>query len=94
MTSKIATESADKALRVVSAEAKGPKIYVTIEGDSVDRLLSSEASELAYQQRMSYGAANAGIEPLGGTYITVPEDGKKKAAKRTWRRDYVLTQMI
>ena len=99
---KIKDETDDGVLKVVEAATAGGKVIVTVEGTDLERLMGSEARNLAYEQRMRFGMANGGIEAVGGTYVPVAELKLVKAAKddglirgvRRWHRDFSITQMI
>lgn len=43
-------------------------MYVTVEGESPERVSSPEARKLAYEVRLQHGFENAGIEAIGGPY--------------------------
>lgn len=75
----------------------GGKLRVTLESDSVSKLLSPAARKLAYIQRFDHGMSNAGIESEGGTYIADEEQAAARKDSRdvkTWRIDFIITPML
>jgi hypothetical protein len=55
-------------LRIVDVQKHPNEMYVTVEGESPDRVSSPEARKLAYDERLKHGFENAGVEALGGPY--------------------------
>jgi hypothetical protein len=84
-------------LKVVDVKLEGGKLIVTVESDQISKLVEGAARKLAYEERLKHGMAQAGIESLGGTYITDEEREQAKAQGRdvsTWRADFRITPMI
>ena len=87
----------DPALKIVSTKTEGGKLIVTVESDSISKLIEGPARAMAYDERLKHGMAQAGIEALGGTYV--PEEERVKAEKQgrdvaVWRMDFRITPMI
>ena len=81
-------------ITVVDMHMEGNHLIVTVESESADRVMSTDARNLAYAQRFEKGMTNAGIEAIAGLYV--PEDEAKDAEKAgrevtCWRRDFRLT---
>jgi len=55
-------------LQVVDIIKHQNSMYLTVEGESPDRVSSPEARKLAYEARLKHGFENAGIEAIGGPY--------------------------
>lgn len=87
----------EPVLKIVETRSEGGKLFITVEGTNLERLMSYEARNLAYEERLKHGLGNAGIEPRGGTYV---DDTELKAAQdekrdvQRWRREFALTQML
>jgi len=80
-------------ISVVDMHMEGNHLVVTVESESADRVMSTDARNLAYMQRFEKGMTNAGIEAIAGLYV--PEDETKDAEKAgreitRWRRDFRL----
>lgn len=84
-------------LKVISAKQEQGRIEVVVEGCDLHKLMTPRARDLAYEVRLKYGMADAGIEPRGGSYI---DDSEREAAAKEkrdverWRRDFLITQML
>ena len=88
----------EASMRVVETDHQGNgKVVVVVEGSDLNELMSAKARDVAYQERLKFGMANAGVEARGGTYID-PEE--RRAAMEEgrpvdkWRRDFAITQML
>lgn len=82
------------AIKVASAEMDGNHLRVTIEGSAISPLIEGPARQLAYEQRLEWGMASAGIELSGGTYVPDAEYAAAKKEKRDvarWRVDFLIT---
>ena len=62
-------------LSVVKTEIRGENLFVTVQADGVEEATSPAARRLAYDERLTKGFANAGIEAFGGPFPVSP-DGK------------------
>lgn len=87
----------EDGLRITGVEQEGGKLIVTVEGDSISKLIEGAARRLAYGERLKHGMAQAGIEAMGGTYV--PDEEAKRAKKQgrdvmLWRADFRITPMI
>jgi hypothetical protein len=84
-------------VRVVNKYMEGNKVIIVLESNDTDRIMSTEAKNLAYAQRFVYGLTTAGIEALAGVYIP-PEEyenaAKEKRNVALWRREFKLTPGI
>lgn len=81
-------------LEVVELKMEGHKLIVIVESESSDRVMSTEARNLAYAQRFEKGMTHAGLEAVGGLYVPEAEyTAAKKAGREVacWRRDFRLT---
>lgn len=91
---KIATNPDLPDIEVVELTMEGNKLIVIVESTSSDRVLSTDARNLAYAQRFEKGMTNAGIEAVCGLYVPEEEYASAKTAGRDvgrWRRDFRLT---
>jgi len=84
-------------VKIFETRFEGGRLVVTVEGSSAERVMSTDAKNLAYAQRFEYGMTNAGIEPIAGIYV--PDEERYAAEKETraptiWRRDFRLTPGI
>lgn len=84
-------------LKIIEVKNEGGQLIITVEGDSISKLIEGAARRLAYDERLKHGMAQAGIEALGGTYVH--EDETAQAAKQDraialWRADFRITPMI
>lgn len=92
-----APATSEPILRIASAKVEGSRLLVTVEGTNLLQLMSPVARALAYEERLRFGMANAGIETRGGTYVDDAELAAAHAEKRNvkyWRRDFSLVQML
>lgn len=86
-----------EVIKVVDNRMEGNRVIVVLESESTDRLMSSDAKNLAYAQRFAFGMTNAGIEALAGVYIPPEEYERAKEQERdvaVWRREFRLTPGI
>lgn len=84
-------------VKVVDSRMEGNRVIIVLESNDTNRLMSSEAKNLAYAQRFVYGLTTAGIEALAGVYIPPEEYDNAKKQKRDvalWRREFRLTPGI
>jgi len=84
-------------LRIVGTVPEGGKLIVTVEGDSISKLIDGAARRLAYDERLKHGMVQSGIEAVGGTYVPDEEVTRAKEQGRNimlWRADFRLTPMI
>ena len=94
---KVTPDLAD--IEVVELRMQGHQLIVVVESAEADRVMSTDARNLAYAQRFEKGMTNAGLEAVGdipGRGFRLPEEEYKtaKAAGREvalWRRDFRLT---
>ena len=85
------------AIKVADATMDGNKLRVTIASDHISPLIDGPARNLAYQQRLEWGMANAGIEATGGTYVPDKEYAAAKKEGRDvglWHADFLITPGI
>ncbi len=85
------------AIEVVAAAMDGNRLRITIEGDAISPLIEGPARRLAYEQRLEWGMAAAGIEASGGTYVPDKEYAAAKKEKRSvalWHADFLITPGI
>ena len=81
-------------ITVVDMHMEGNQLVVVVESESADRVMSTDARNLAYMQRFEKGMTNAGIEAIAGLYVPEAEEKDAKKAGRDitcWRRDFRLT---
>jgi hypothetical protein len=81
-------------IEVVDMHMEGNRLIVIVESTSSDRVLSTDARNLAYAQRFEKGMTNAGIEAICGMYVPDAEYAAAKTGGREvgrWRRDFRLT---
>ena len=93
----IATTDPVSDLRVVETKLEGGRLIVTVESDSIAKLVDGAARQLAYNERLKQGMAQAGIEAIGGTYVPEDERAAAEEAGRDvvlWRTDFRITPMI
>lgn len=84
-------------LKIVDTRHDGGHLIITVEGDSISKLIEGAARRLAYAERLKHGMAQAGIEALGGTYVHEAEAAQAKTQDRAvalWRADFRITPMI
>ena len=84
-------------IKVVDTEMEGNRLRVTIESGAVSPLIDGPARRLAYEQRLEWGMAAAGIEASGGTYVPDRETAVAKKEGRDvalWRADFLITPRI
>lgn len=78
---------------------------VTIEGNTIDEVLSNDSKRMAYEERKKHGMHAAGIEGAGGPFPVdvktgqpVPSNGMAEISKRPadikYRITFKLTQGI
>ena len=87
----------EEGIAVIETKLEGGKLIVTVESDKISKLVEGAARKLAYEERLKHGMAQAGIEALGGTYISDEEREQAKAQGRNvavWRIDFRITPMI
>ena len=81
-------------VRIVGGEKVGGKLYITVEGPSIDVVRSLSARTLAYEARHDHGYSNAGLEAHGPP-MPVDEEGKPLGVTKTppkrYRAVYKLT---
>lgn len=85
------------SIKIADAEMDGNRLRVTVEGDAISPLIEGPARALAYEQRLEWGMATAGIEATGGTYVPDAEMAASKKEKRDvakWRVDFLITPGI
>lgn len=87
-TSKTIEEAAELGIKLVEAEREGNQLFLTVEGDHIERVTGADGRRLAYDARHYYSFENAGIEPYGGTIAIGPE------ADRRYRQVWKLTRSI
>jgi hypothetical protein len=91
------SDSEQEVVKVVDNKMEGNRVIVVIESESTERLMSTDAKNLAYAQRFKFGMTNAGIEALAGVYVAPEEYERAKAQERdvaVWRREFRLTPGI
>lgn len=91
---KVSTNPDLADIAVVELYMEGNRLIVIVESTSSDRVLSTDARNLAYAQRFEKGMTNAGIEAICGLYVPEAEYASAKKAGRDvgrWRRDFRLT---
>ena len=66
-------------LKVARVEVVGEELQVTVQSDSGDEVVSSEATKMAYAERIKHGFAEAGI---GGSTGPYPIDKTKDLASQ------------
>ena len=84
-------------IKVVDAKMDGNRLRITIESGNITPLIEGPARNLAYQQRLEWGMAHAGIEMSGGTYVPDKEYAAAKKEGRDvalWRADFLITPGI
>jgi len=84
-------------VKVADKYMEGNKVIIVLESNDTNRLMSSEAKNLAYAQRFVYGLTTAGIEALAGVHIPPEEYENAKKEERNvalWRREFKLTPGI
>lgn len=94
----VRSQTDDGVLKVVSADqASHNELRVVIEGTDLERLTTPEARQLAYEQRLKHGMANAGVEAVAGTFVP-PEEyeaaNKEKRNVARWQREFRLVSML
>ena len=95
-TARESTE--DGVLKVASVtRVSNNELRVAIESTDLERLTGPEARKLAYEQRLNHGMANAGAEPVAGTFV--PAEEYEAAAKEgrnvaRWQREFRLVNML
>lgn len=65
-----------QGLKVVSAEWQDDKLIITVEGPTIQAVTSPDSRKMAYNMRVRYGMANAGIDDFGGPYPFDPDSKK------------------
>jgi hypothetical protein len=78
------------AAKVINAEIKGERLFVTLEGAGPEEVSNYAARKIAYEERMKHGFANAGIEADGGPYpvdMTKEDPDTKKPGRPLTHED-------
>lgn len=81
-------------ISVADTRMEGNRVIVIVESENTDRLMSTDAKNLAYAQRFRYGMTNSGIEALSGIFVAPGESEKAQEedrAVRMWQREFKLT---
>lgn len=85
------------AIKVIATKMDGNRLRVTVESNAISPLMEGPARRLAYEQRLEWGMATAGIEAFGGTYVPDSEYAAAKKDKRNvakWCADFLITPGI
>jgi len=81
-------------------------LYITVEADTAEAVLSQAAKQRAWQERKKHGMHNAGIEGSGGPYPVRADNGKaismsdlqnpelRRKVKLRYRHTFRLTQAV
>ena len=81
-------------VKIAKAEKQGGRLYITVEGPSIDAVRSLSARTLAYEARFEHGFANAGLE-ANGPPMPCNDDGTPlgltTVAPKLYRAVYKLT---
>jgi len=96
--SVVRSQTEDGVLKVVDAkQVSHNELRVIVEGADLGRLTTPEARTLAFEQRLKHGMANAGVEPVAGTFVPEGEyaDAKKEGRNvARWQREFRLVSML
>ena len=82
---------------VAETRMEGNRVIVVVESENTDRLMSTDAKNLAYAQRFKYGMTHAGIEALSGIFVSPGEAEQaqeENRAVKSWQREFRLTPGI
>ena len=94
----VRSQTEDGVLKVVDAkQVSFNELRVTIEGTDLERLTTPEARQLAFEQRLKHGMANAGVESVAGTFVPAEEyeaAAKEKRNVARWQREFRLVNML
>ena len=92
------TQTEDGVMRVVEVKRVSAfELRVIVESTDLERLTTPESRKLAYEQRLNHGMADAGIEPVAGTFVP---DAEYAAAKKEERnvgrlhREFRIVQIL
>ena len=92
--SKVSKHPEHADITVAELKMEGNRLIVVVESTQSDRVMSTDARNLAYAQRFEKGMTNAGIEAVCGLYVPEEEYVNAKKGGREvgrWRRDFRLT---
>lgn len=91
-------QTEDGVLKVIDVKRVSQfELRVLVEGTNLERLSTPEARKLAYEERLNNGMADAGIEPVAGTFVPDEEYAAAKDEGRNvarWHREFRIVQML